>query len=443
MGKVLVLDADERAALAVTRSLGSKGVHVVTADSRDETLAGASRFSAENFSYPSPYVDEDGFVRALCAEIVARNITMVIPVSEVTTRIILCHRDEFGEVFLPIASPEAFELVNDRVRLLDVARKLGVPVPESRLVRTIKDLRRVKGALSYPVVLKPACSRVFLDGEWVRASVRYASSESDIEKVLSATPYLRQAPFLVQEYVPGEGRGVFALYEDGSPWVFFAHRRIRENPPSGGVSVLSESVVMDPELEDYARRLLGHVKWHGVAMVEFKVTDQGRPYLMEINGRFWGSLQLAVSSGVDFPFLLYSMARGEAVEPPASYAVGTRNRWILGDVDHLYYRLIKRIYRVGSLREALGVVGDFMGFFRGDTKSEVLRRGDMGPFRLELSRTLAEARGALSRVIRRRGRLTQPHSAGSAEPGPMPPLEEEKKTVIAGGRHGGRGRGGR
>ena len=40
-------------------------------------------------------------------------------------------------------------------------------------------------------------------------------------------------------------------------------------------------------------------------MVEFKLDARdGVAKLMEINGRFWGSLQLAVDAGVDFPAIL-------------------------------------------------------------------------------------------------------------------------------------------
>jgi predicted ATP-grasp superfamily ATP-dependent carboligase len=61
--------------------------------------------------------------------------------------------------------------------------------------------------------------------------------------------------------------------------------------------------------------LLGQFDWQGVAMVEFKVeANTGTPYLLEVNGRFWGSLQLAIDAGVDFPALLVDAATGK---PPA------------------------------------------------------------------------------------------------------------------------------
>jgi hypothetical protein len=118
-------------------------------------------------------------------------------------------------------------------------------------------------------------------------------------------------------------------------------------------------------------------------MLEFK-TDRrtGQPYLMEINGRLWGSLQLAVDAGVDFPALLVGCALGERPARPA-YHVGVRNRWWWGDVDHLVARL-----RSSSTELALppdapsrwAVLRDFLRVWRPRERNEVLRLADPMPF---------------------------------------------------------------
>ena len=155
-------------------------------------------------------------------------------------------------------------------------------------------------------------------------------------------PYLKN-PSLIQQRIEGEGQGVFGLFDHGRPCALFAHRRIREKPPAGGVSVLRESIELPKPMTDYAVKLLEYVKWHGVAMVEFKVDQVSKiPRLMEINGRFWGSLQLAIDAGLNIPYLLYQVASGQTVAiPHNSYRAGIRSRWFLGDLDHLLMRLTK------------------------------------------------------------------------------------------------------
>src|SRR6185312_15979930 len=104
--------------------------------------------------------------------------------------------------------------------------------------------------------------------------------------------------------------------------------------PSGGVSVYRESIVADPELVRRSRALLDRFGWCGVAMIEYKVDARtGTPYLMEINARFWGSLQLAIDAGVDFPNLLLSVALDGARPAMPTYRAGVRSRWWWGDVD--------------------------------------------------------------------------------------------------------------
>jgi len=133
---------------------------------------------------------------------------------------------------------------------------------------------------------------------------------------------------------------VFLLYIiKARHWRFFAHKRLREKPPGGGVSVLSQSVSIDPAQQAIARQLLDTAKWHGVAMVEFKVSPDDTPYLMEINTRFWGSLQLAIDAGVDFPAMLFQLACDKQTKPVTDYKIGIKLRWLLGDLDNLYLTL--------------------------------------------------------------------------------------------------------
>jgi predicted ATP-grasp superfamily ATP-dependent carboligase len=156
----------------------------------------------------------------------------------------------------------------------------------------------------------------------------------------------------------------------------FAHRRLREKPPAGGVSVYRESIPLDPALVGPGLRLLEALDWQGVAMIECKREQAtGRQVVMEVNGRFWGSLQLAIDAGVDFPALLVRCAAGETVPESRNYRVGVRSRWFWGDVDHVYLRL-----REGS---GLRALVDFLRVSPGRDRSEVWRWRDPAPFVVE------------------------------------------------------------
>jgi D-aspartate ligase len=69
-----------------------------------------------------------------------------------------------------------------------------------------------------------------------------------------------------------------------------------------------------PELIEPAERLLAAVRFHGLAEVEFKKDPRnGQLKVLDINPRVWGWHTLSKRAGIDFPYLLWLLARGEPV----------------------------------------------------------------------------------------------------------------------------------
>lgn len=113
-------------------------------------------------------------------------------------------------------------------------------------------------------------------------------------------------------------------------------------------------------------------------MIEYKVdAESGVPYLMEINGRFWGSLQLAIDAGVDFPRLLLECAEDRAPLAPAPYRVGVRSRWFWGTIDHLVARRHPSAHEGTSV---LRVLRDLLAFWKPNDREEIFCLDDPRPF---------------------------------------------------------------
>ena len=389
MTRVLVTDGDERAALAVTRALGRQGVEVIVGAEKQPSLAATSKYCAQSVAYPSPYRDPSGFLDCLQEIVVREKVDALFPISDIAMHVIGPKKSEFEvHTRMPIPDHQAFEAISDKYNLMKLAQELKVAIPDTIFVPDGNIQPVLDGIASFPVVVKPACSLIRHEKGWQKTAVHYANDKSELRDLYRRHDYLMR-PSLVQRRVLGQGQGVFVLMNESLPLAMFAHRRLREKPPSGGVSVLRESIPLEKALVDPALRLLRHVRWHGVAMVEFKVDRATRtPILMEINGRFWGSLQLAIDAGMNFPWLLLQMAAGEAVGlPDNSYRCGIKSRWLLGDLDHLLMRLWKP-------RAALNLppgspskwrcLRDFADCFDRDTFYEIEKLGDVGPFLYEL-----------------------------------------------------------
>ena len=381
MKRVLVLDASQRSALAVTRSLGKQGVPVYTAEETTCALAGCSRHSEKFFSYPSPRLHPEQFIEVLAGLVRNQRIDMLLPMTELTTTLLLTHQDAFPGSIMPFPELSRVDALANKCTLMRTAESLGIPVPHTFYVDDPAIPPDFQDTLPFPVVLKPGKSWLQLRHLWQRAAVRFPSNQLILNKIIESEPAFLAHPYMIQERVAGQGQGVFALYDHGKPLAFFAHRRLREKPPTGGVSVLSESIAIDPLLEKHARALLDNAGWHGIAMVEFKVAPDGTPYLMEVNTRFWGSLQLAIDAGVDFPWLLYQVATGTTPETVTDYKIGNRLRWLLGDLDSLYLTLRDRH---NSLPTKLVAALNFLTPAPFKTRHETNRWKDMGPFWCEL-----------------------------------------------------------
>lgn len=387
---VIVTDGNERSALAVTRSLGRRGIPVFVGAETATSLTGVSRYCRESFVYPSPWTSPDEYRACILDHARRWGVRVVFPMTDLAVEILAeLEAQSGGSVSLPIPSLDQYRTLSNKYQLMGAAKRLGVPIPDTLFVPD-GDVEKVLPQIGrWPIVVKPGRSMIKIDGLWRKTSVMYAHNADELKKLYREIGYLKE-PSLLQTRVVGEGQGVFGLLDRGKPVALFAHRRLRERPPSGGVSVLRESMPLLEPITDYALRVMQSAEWHGVAMVEFKVdAESGVPYLIEVNGRFWGSLQLAIDAGVDFPWLLYQLGTmGSPRHPLGAYDVGVRSRWWLGDLDHLLLRLRKSDSELslpsGSPSKG-ATIASFLRVWDPKTKAEVFRLSDLHPGLYELA----------------------------------------------------------
>jgi predicted ATP-grasp superfamily ATP-dependent carboligase len=325
------------------------------------------------------------YVREVAGVAESIDASVLIPVTDASVDAVLEHRALLPpSLVLPLASLETYRAASDKVLVHELACALGIGIAESAVVERAGDGAPGDPRL-YPGVVKPHRSVVGA-GMRSKTGVAFVDSPEDCARVLASLP-ADSFPVLVQRRVRGPGEGIFLARWKGRTIARFAHRRLREKPPAGGVSVFRESIEADAAVLAACEALLDRLDWQGVAMIEGKrdLDDNGWR-VMEINGRFWGSLQLAIDSGVDFPALLVAAARGQpGVEVPA-WRAGVRLRWEWGDIDHLLIRLLRSATRLQLGPGApgrLATLGAFMSVRPGRDRLEIFRAGDPLPFAVE------------------------------------------------------------
>lgn len=327
--KILITDCWTRKALSAVRSLGKEGIEIHAVSHTYIAPAIHSKYVKKKYIFPFPEDCPKDYEGKFLELIRKEKFDCIITLDEAATEIALENRAEIENYStLPLPSMEAFKSANNKWEVIKIAGSLGVPVPESYLPENDDEISAAIEKLRFPMIIKAT------NGSGSRG-VKKIGNKEEFDKYYPEIKEKYGTPIL-QELIPteGQGHGVGCLVDKGQTIVSFSYKRLREYPVNGGPSTLRESTD-NPLVKEYSRKLLEKLNWDGVAMVEFKMdVRDNTPKLMEINPRFWGSLQLAQVSGINFPYLLYLFSQKLPV-PEQSYKTNIRCRWVIpGDIFH-------------------------------------------------------------------------------------------------------------
>lgn len=336
MPRILVLDGHSSAALAFVRSLGKAGYWVAVAVA-DGTFAAAvkSRYCKDSANYPNPADGIGPFIDAVCHLVIKFEIDLVIPITDSTVWPLSQSKELAALVKLAVPTREIVELVSDKYRTVSLAQSLGVPVPQTLLVKSVDDLSEVS-TWDYPIVIKDRYSINWKNEIGVSGGVLFAYDLEGLRSSVKAR-LLKVEEVLLQGFTPGEGVGFSCFASDGNIYLPFQWRRLREKDPRGSGSSARMSVALDEDIERHSRALILKAGFQGIAMVEFKRNRKnGALTLMEINGRPWGSMQLPVHAGIDYPLHLVRWCL-DGTLPPGNviYGENITCRWLTADLIHL------------------------------------------------------------------------------------------------------------
>lgn len=316
---VILIGTDTPIGLSIIQDLGRHNYITIGVGHSETAIAGYSKHCSHHIKREQNEADLICQIKALAVEF---NASYLLAISENDLLLLNRNRSDL-ETLVTLLIPEAESLnkVLDKKICQEHAEFVGIRTPKSWHFSSIEDVREKSHKLPYPVVLK------WSDANSVAPLLRskgidviktaYAKTASELIELL--TPYLAINQFpMAQEYCPGHGLGQFFLVKNGEVIIEFQHERIHEWPPEGGTSSLCKTVALTAhkEIQNKSRALLKYLNWNGVAMVEYRYDLKNDIYyFMEINGRFWGSLPLALSAGIPFASSLISVCGKEGDVP--------------------------------------------------------------------------------------------------------------------------------
>ncbi len=362
--RVFVTDGNQRKSLAVVRSLGRKGAHVITGEDTASPVAAFSRYCSESLVYPPAAKAPAAFRLFLQTLLRSRSLDALFPMDDavcdsVTAALL---RGWVPGVPVALAPPEAHRLGRDKLLTYRLADARRVRYPATDLPGGPGAALKAARRLGFPCVLRPRTGSGGRGLRVVATESRFPAAYENVEREYGQP--------LVQEFIPPAGRYDVCLLFDaqGDTRASFVQRELRNYPLDRGPSTVQESVVR-PDLVASAARLLGETGWRSIAEVEYLIDRRdSRPVLMEVNPRFWASTTCAIAAGVDFPALALLEAMGEHVPDSHAYMPGVRVRWLVpGGILHAAARL-----RTGRLPEPLPPV-------TGGERVDVFEREDPWP----------------------------------------------------------------
>jgi predicted ATP-grasp superfamily ATP-dependent carboligase len=375
--RVLVLGDDMRIFLAVIRSLGRAGKEVHAAPFNWHSPALKSKYISKVHYFPRYSDDPVAWRISLLDVLRAHSFDLVLPCDDPAILPLHAHREELAGYPLAIPNPLAMQVLFDKERTHQLCGELGIPVVSGARLSSDDTAAALAGRFGLPIVMKPRQS-YWVDRLDVRGKTSIIESEPKLKELLSTLE--EPSRYLVEAYFEGVGVGVSVLAKNGKILHAFQHRRLREG--RGGSSSYRVSEPVNDDLYRACERICRRTNLTGVCMFEFRWNPGNHNWiLLETNARFWGSLPLPLSLGVDFPRYLYDLLVHQTEHAPVQYAVGIKSRNLLLDGFNLFVGI--RHLRRGEFGNWIAGLGDFLAqpirWLSGRERSDSFVSDDLRP----------------------------------------------------------------
>lgn len=345
--RALILDAGTLSSLAVIRSLGRHGYVCDVGETFNWNLSRFSKYVDETFTYPDAGEQPEAFNKAILSRLHLHEYDVLIPTRDSTTLELARRQEELASLTNTYIAPTAtIERFLDKAETLKLAEEVGIPIPRTWYPERT-DPAMIKTEVEYPVLIRPRRTSGSRGIIRVDSPDTFNGSYQRVEKAYGKP--------IIQELIDKTGytTACVLLNEEGDEVATFSYERKKEYPLRGGPTVVGVSTD-DERAKVAATRLLQAGDWYGPAEVEFIIDQDGTPRLLEVNPRFWMPVQLAISSGVDFPFYVAQLAQTQTVTQFTDFDTGVTYRWIL-PYEILHAFSARR--PIGGIRDMISTAG--------------------------------------------------------------------------------------
>jgi len=306
---VLIPDGESHILLYVVNCLAQQkdiDVHIMS-NTRDNPMR-YSRYVRSFSYYPESKTDIE-WIENINKEIEKKSIDVVMPIFETGIRKLIAYKKHINDNtklgILP--SLTNFNSAINKGMLSIYLEENNIPNPKSILIDSFKDINKIDG-LNFPIIIKP--SEGFGGGKGIKV---FKNKES-IKKYFNESSF--EYANIVQEYIEGYDIDCSVLCRKGDILAFTIQKgnMIGKNQfaPQFGLSFLYEQ-----ELYNVVQRLMKSLDWNGVAHIDMRYDQNTKEFkVIEINTRFWVSLDASLIAGINFPYLYCLSSMGNIFQKP-------------------------------------------------------------------------------------------------------------------------------
>lgn len=316
--RVLVTGGDHTGTLAAIRGLRKAGHFPSATVSSATAFAGRSRATSDVYVLPDVHTDRAGFVSSLVEACEDLEPDVLLPGTEAELVAISHQREQFGSLASRIPDHRAVMQITDKGALPELAARAGLQVPPTFYL----DARELEpDSLTLPAVIKPLRSEIESANGFDHSFVHAVEKPSEL---LRLKTMLAGQRWLVQPLISGRLAAICGVAWRGEIISAVHQQAERIWPTLVGASAFARTIDRDVGLEEGVARLVGELSWSGIFQVQFIHNDHGH-FVVDVNPRIYGSLSLAIASGVNLPAMWVALASGGQV-CRADYKVGVTYR---------------------------------------------------------------------------------------------------------------------
>lgn len=300
--RVVILFAEALAAPEVAWSLVDAGFKVVALrrNGKRSALQYSRYVSCREISAPESNLQQAlADLRSFLAEDSKSGSTSVLlPLDD--TAVWLCNNVQLPENWI-VAGPQqsTADIALNKDLQTSLAREAGFNVPHTAVANTSQEVLDFGAKTGFPIILKPVDCVPVRNGRKISCRKWICASATELQRAVD--DWRERTPLLLQNFIVGNGEGIFGLAAPEGVRAWSAHSRLRMMNPQGSGSSACVSVEVSSELKSKAEALVSKAGWRGLFMIELLRDDSGKIWFVELNGRPWGSIALARRQGLEYP----------------------------------------------------------------------------------------------------------------------------------------------